>query len=133
MPSASTLVWDDSLKVGNEVIDHDHKETVELLAELNAASDADFHAVFARFADHLRDHLAREEDLMRQYGFPPFPIHKHEHDRVRLELQGIEKRLAAGNLMLARGYAREVVPDWFINHKNTMDSATAAWIKSQGG
>lgn len=133
MPSATNLAWDDSLKVGNEIIDHDHKETVELLAELNAATDADFPAVFARFADHLRDHLAREEGLMQQYGFPPYPIHKHEHDRVRLELQGIEKRLAAGNLMLGRGYAREVVPDWFINHKNTMDSATAAWIKSQGG
>lgn len=133
MPPATNLVWDDSLKVGNEIIDHDHQETVELLTELNAAADADFPAAFARFADHLRDHLAREEGLMQQYGFPPYPIHKHEHDRVRLELLGIEKRLAAGNLMLARGYAREVVPDWFINHKNTMDSATAAWIKSQGG
>lgn len=129
----ATLVWDDSLKVGNDVIDHDHKETVEMLAELAAADDAAFPAVFARFTQHLREHLAREEDLMRQYGFPPFQIHKHEHDRVRLELEGIEKRLAAGNLMLARGYATQAVPDWFVNHKNTMDSATAAWIRSQGG
>lgn len=130
---STALVWDDSLKVGNDIIDHDHKETVELLAGLAAVDDAAFPAAFAHFAQHLRDHLAREEDLMRQYGFPPFPIHKHEHDRVRLELEGIEKRLAAGNLMLARGYATQAVPDWFINHKNTMDSATAAWIRSQGG
>jgi hemerythrin len=129
----SPLVWDDSLKVGNDIIDHDHQETVELLGELASADDSAFPAAFAKFAQHLREHLAREEDLMRQYGFPPFPIHKHEHDRVRLELEGIEKRLAAGNKMLARGYATQAVPDWFINHKNTMDSATAAWIKSQGG
>ena len=37
MPPAPSLVWDDSLKVGNEIIDHDHQETVELLAELIAA------------------------------------------------------------------------------------------------
>ncbi|HYG86071.1 MAG TPA: hemerythrin family protein [Azospirillum sp.] len=133
MSTLTTLAWDDSLKVGNAVIDKDHKETVELLAACNAADDAAFPALFATFAAHLRAHLLREEELMRQYGFPPYPIHKHEHDRVRLELEGIEKRLAAGNLALARGYTREVAPDWFIAHKNTMDSATAGWIKMQGG
>jgi hemerythrin len=133
MPALSALAWDDSLKVGNAIIDADHKETVELLAACAAAEDEDFRALFAGFATHLREHLAREEELMRQYGFPPYPIHKHEHDRVRLELEGIEKRLAAGNLQLARGYVSEMVPNWFIAHKNTMDSATAAWIKSQGG
>ena len=133
MPALPPLTWDDSLKVGNATIDADHKETVELLATCAAAEDADFRALFAGFATHLREHLAREEGLMQQYGFPATPIHKHEHDRVRLELEGIEKRLAAGNLQLARGYIREMVPEWFVNHKNTMDSATAAWIAAQGG
>jgi hemerythrin len=133
MTTQTPLAWDASMEVGNAIIDADHKETVELLAEVNAADDAAFPALFATFAQHLRDHLAREEALMDQYGFPPAPIHKHEHNRVRLELEGIEKRLAAGNLMLARGYTREAVPDWFVMHKNTMDAATAAWIRSQGG
>ena len=133
MPALTALTWDDSLKVGNAIIDAEHQETVELLAVCGAAEDADFRAQFAHFATHLREHLAHEEELMRQYGFPAYPIHKHEHDRVRLELEGIEKRLAAGNLQLARGYVREMVPAWFIAHKNTMDSATAAWIRSQGG
>lgn len=129
----AALVWDDSLKVGNAIIDREHEETVTLLAELAAASDSALMAGFSRFAQHLRDHLAHEEELMVQYGFPPYPIHKHEHDRVRLELEGIEKRLRAGNIMLVRGYVTQAVPEWFINHKNSMDSATAAWIKSQGG
>ncbi len=128
-----TLTWDDSLKVGNAVMDTDHQEFVELLAACGSADDAEFPALFAALATHLREHLLHEEELMRQYGFPPYPIHKHEHDRVRLELEGIEKRLAAGNLPLARGYVREALPDWFIAHKNTMDSATAGWIKMKGG
>ncbi|GAA4252830.1 bacteriohemerythrin [Azospirillum formosense] len=129
----SIPAWSPSLEVGNAIIDADHKETVELLAEAAKASDADLPAHFTAFAQHLRDHLAREEELMHQYGFPPTPIHVHEHNRVRLELEGIAKRVAAGNLALVRGYLTEVVPEWFINHKNTMDSATAAWIRSQGG
>ncbi|WP_448207367.1 bacteriohemerythrin [Azospirillum sp. sgz302134] len=133
MPTATIPAWDESLEVGNATIDADHKETVELLAAAAQASDAELPAHFATFAQHLRDHLAREEELMHQFGFPPTPIHVGEHNRVRLELEGIAKRLAAGNLALARGYLTEVVPDWFINHKNTMDSATAAWIRSQGG
>lgn len=127
------LAWDPSLEVGNAVIDRDHKETVELLAALIDAPDADFPALFTGFARHLRDHLANEEALMREFGFPAYAIHRHEHERVRTELEGIERRLAAGNLMLARGYVTEIVPDWFINHKDTMDAATAAWIRHQGG
>lgn len=127
------LVWDDSLKVGNAVMDADHREFVELLAQCDGADDAAFAALFARIAAHLSEHLAREEELMRHYAFPAYPIHKHEHDRVRLELEGIGKRLAAGNRLLARGYVREALPDWFVTHKNTMDSATAGWIKAQGG
>lgn len=133
MPTLTTLAWTDSLAVGNAVIDAEHKETVDHLAALAAADETTFPALFAAFARHLRDHLAHEEALMRQYGFPPYPIHKREHDRVRLELEGLEERLAAGDLTQARVYACEVVPEWFIRHKNTMDAATAAWIRSQGG
>lgn len=130
---SKALVWSDDLKVGNEIIDTEHRETVELLGVLAAADDASFPAEFAKFADHLRVHLAHEEALMAEFGFPAEPIHRREHDRVRLELEGVEKRLAAGNTMLARGYATQAVPDWFVTHKNTMDAATAAWIRQQGG
>lgn len=133
MPTVAIPTWDSSLEVGNAIIDADHQETIELLGKAAKAADADLPAHFRAFAQHLREHLAREEELMRQYGFPPTPIHVHEHNRVRLELEGIEKRMAMGNLALVRGYLTEIVPDWFVNHKNTMDSATAAWIRSQGG
>lgn len=133
MPTLTAIAWDESLEVGNAIIDAEHKETVEILAEAATAGDAELPAVFAKFAQHLRDHLAHEEELMREYAFPPMPIHVHEHNRVRLELEGIEKRMKAGNLMLVRGYLTQIVPDWFVTHKNTMDSATAAWIRSQGG
>lgn len=133
MPTLIALTWDDSLKVGNAVIDHDHEEFVGVLGACNAAEDAGFPALFATLATHLREHLLHEEDLMRKHGFPPYPIHKHEHDRVRQELDGIEKRLTAGNLQAARDYTRETLPDWFMAHRKTMDSATAGWIKMQGG
>lgn len=133
MPTLQILAWDSSLEVGNAIIDSDHKETVELVAKAFTATDAELPALFAAFAEHLRDHLAREEDLMREYGFPPYQIHFGEHERVRRELDGIAQRLARGNLALVRGYLTEVVPDWFVNHKNTMDSATAAWIRQHGG
>lgn len=133
MSTLTTLTWDDGMKVGNTTMDADHEEFVELQARCAAADDAAFPALFAELAQHLRDHLDREEALMQKFGFPPYPIHKHEHDRVRLELEGIAQRLAAGNLILARGYVAEALVDWFVGHKNTMDSATAAWIRMQGG
>jgi hemerythrin len=132
MSAKTTLVWNDSLMVGNAVIDADHRETVELLAEVIDAGDDALPELFTRFALHLRTHLSREEELMRRYGFPASTIHKMEHDRVRMELDGIETRLAAGNLQLVRTYTSTVVPEWFINHKDTMDAATAGWIRQCG-
>ncbi len=123
------LSWNDGLKVGNEVIDHDHQETVASLEAMAAADDLAFPGMFEAFCLHLEEHFAREEAIMLDTGFPAHPIHVGEHRRVLGEAARFRDRLRDGDAAMARAWALEMVPGWFQNHLATMDAATAAWAR----
>lgn len=127
----AALSWSDDLKVGVDVIDEDHKVTVEQIATLlDTGEDAAFTPLFEAFVKHLAEHFGREEDLMRQTGFFAYACHSGEHQRVMGELHGLLTNAKAGRTALARAYVAEVVPGWFINHRNTMDLVTAEFIRT---
>ena len=80
-------------------INDDHREEGRLLNELADAVKAHrtgavpvetvLHRLEALFA-HTQEHFAREEAAMREVGFPPYPVHKGEHDRVLEEMESEE-------------------------------------------
>lgn len=84
------------------------------------------------FLEHNREHFAREEAAMLATGFPAYPIHKGEHERVLLWLTGLAADIAAGHDIeaLAQAIANDI-PGWFVQHIQTMDRATAAWISAR--
>jgi len=85
------------------------------------------------FADHVEKHFASEEALMSQYGFPAYPVHKGEHDRVRSELftiiNGWRHNGDTGPLL---DYLVNVHPQWAQNHIATMDNMTAHFLAENG-
>jgi hemerythrin len=84
------------------------------------------------FLDHNRAHFAREEAAMKAAGFPPYPVHKHEHDQVLAWLENLTSALAEGiEPETARQTIKEEIPAWFLRHIQTMDSVTANWLAAQ--
>ena len=114
-----------------------HAEELALLRDLLAALDADDAArvmeLATALAVHVEEHFAREERLMEQYGFPPYPLHKSEHDRIRPVVAehcaGADS--AEGRAALARFIREEFLP-WLTSHVSTMDTATAHFLSMQG-
>lgn len=127
----STLTWTPDLSVGVDFMDHDHEEFLALVNACVAASDADLPALFDRLYEHTVAHFAREEALMEQTGFFAIDCHKGEHGRVLAEMRRFRAHVDKGNLAFARAYVGDQVPQWFILHRNTMDSATAAFAARQ--
>ena len=124
-------------------INDDHLEEARLLNELAEAVDAlrrgggSAVAVAGRFADldvHTREHFAREEDAMRRADFPPYPVHKGEHDRVLAEMSAegrrFQDRADAARLWT---YVSETVPAWFVGHIQSMDLITARFLAMRDG
>jgi hemerythrin len=80
-------------------------------------------------AVHTREHFLREESMMREAHFPPYPVHKAEHDRV---LAGMDAEARAfretGDSERLGRYLRETLPQWFDGHIRTMDVVTARFV-----
>lgn len=126
------LEWSEALALGQPVMDADHEAAV---AEINAMGDAVVTApdqlaqLLGGFLDHSAAHFAREEELMQRYGFPAYPMHLREHQRVLAELESVIARLAAGETAAVHAYVREALPAWLVQHLHTMDAVTAAFIQ----
>lgn len=119
----------------------DHRAEVRLLNQaVEALEDYQSGAIDAAavgqrldaLAFHTREHFAREEKVMRMAGFPAFPMHKAEHDRVaaQLEREGASFRNGRESGRL-RTYLTETLPVWFIGHIQTMDLATARFVTEE--
>jgi hemerythrin len=86
---------------------------------------------FQEFLNHSREHFDREEKAMASSRFPPYPIHKSEHDRVLTWLEHILATLRADTLSVTQltGLGAEI-KTWFFQHIQSMDAVTANWVAS---
>ena len=116
----------------------DHAEFVQLRSEIlglleQSGLDQEIDDRLGKLLSHTVKHFADEEQLMQDAKFPPYPIHKAEHDRVIADIQGNvalwQKNNNAGAL---REWLDQAVGEWFVQHVNTMDRMTAAFAASQG-
>jgi len=124
-------------------MDADHRGEASLLNELadaverlGAGSSArdDILARFDALLRHTGEHFERENEAMRRTGFPPYEIHRGEHDRVLAEMRSVRDAFAQGGpLEPLRRYLVEAIPTWFLSHIATMDTVTSAFVRAQGG
>lgn len=136
----SLLTIDQVQHIAVDEMQHTHEEEISMLNEIDALAtlyenDKTKHEALEEkldaYVQHVKDHFANEERLMRLYAFPPYPMHKAEHDRVLHELNDILIRWKQqGEIDAIISYLRQSV-DWIINHISTMDNMTAMYIAQQ--
>lgn len=113
----------------------DHALEVRMLNEIGAALAAhqrgrgDLVAVLEKlsvFAVHTREHFLREESLMREARFPAYLVHKAEHDRALAEMNDEARAFReSGDDQRLASYLFRRLPEWFVNHMQSMDLVTA--------
>ncbi len=113
--------------------DHDHArqllETMLVLLDQAPANQAELARVCREFVEHNRAHFAREEAAMKETAFPPYPVHKAEHEHALGYLDQLAREVENGPPSPAWLQAiRLDLPDWYLRHIQTMDSVTARWI-----
>lgn len=120
-------------KVEQDFMNRDHEEAVDLLNRLQqGVSEENLEQVkqgMAELISHCQQHFEREEISMRNYGFPPYVIHKQEHDRVLMELKMIAEQLQShSDVSKISSYVIQEFPAWFVQHLATMDKMTAQYL-----
>lgn len=109
--------------LGHEAIDGMHGEFEALLKKLALADKENFVLLFTELVSHTQHHFEEEKRLMDESRFSAKQEHLGEHTKVLGELSQLNKRVMAGNTMMAKAYVRERLPEWFALHSSTMDSA----------
>ncbi len=113
-----------------------HLEDIIIINKLSAAvenKDIDsINTIFDELIEHTIAHFEGEEAMMREKKFPPYPVHKGEHDRVLHELKSIAKnfRESDGDFLLVTAYVDGALVPWLIHHIETLDTVTAMFLEN---
>ncbi len=132
-----TMKWTNDFAVGDARIDSQHQE---LFRRINAFGEALWegagtksltdHLIFLE--DYVVSHFASEESVMKENGYPLYPVHKEEHDRFIEDVASLRKKLAVGDLsssVAADAFDRTCV--WTRNHVKKMDRELGRFLGSR--
>ena len=120
-------------KVSLEDMNNIHTNELEIL---NALYDAtvkedveEVERLLDEFIKDVEEHFSFEQNLMEKYNFFAYPMHRGEHDRIRMELNNLKKQWNKDkNPKLVKSYVENHFIPWLINHVQTMDTVTAMYL-----
>ncbi len=119
-----------------------HLEEVEiinsLMKKINARlsgeqNDTEISKQLMHWLEHTQAHFARENELMRETGFPAFPVHSGEHENALNHMQTVIGNWQENNdIEGLQDYVFDLWPNWFVAHLSTMDKVTAEYALMNG-
>ncbi len=103
------------------------------LGEAGAPCD-ELDSLLTEWVTHTEAHFGRENRWMQTYGFPAYPIHAGEHERVLGHLRDLCARWRdSGDTSELVRFVNEEWPRWFEQHLAGMDTVTAQFLAQAGG
>ncbi len=137
------MEWNESLSVGFERIDSDHKELFKKIRELVDAINQHtckykIDDVIKFLEDYARDHFTMEESFMKEFDYPGYRQHKAEHGTFMATFSGLKSELlkikASGTyhgsyeLSVATD---QVLVDWLLDHIAKVDRKLAEFLNNK--
>ncbi|MEA3523697.1 MAG: hemerythrin family protein [Campylobacterota bacterium] len=117
MPSMNDTHLEDIIlfnKLSSVIANRDTQAVTKVLNELH---------------EHTIEHFAGEEKMMLEKEFPPYSMHKSEHENALAQMRH-EIALWEQNHDFNRigHYANVTLPQWLIQHVSTLDTVTAQFL-----
>ena len=129
-------VWDESLDIGIDVIDTQHKRIVDYINELYVAKQSKdperISTILAGLRDYTRTHFVFEEEVMKQSGYPLSDAHKKVHDAFVGQIDQYVQQHESGKDVTGKLLSELQI--WLTNHiqKDDQDYATCVVKMTQG-
>jgi hemerythrin len=125
--NVQTLQWTDRFLLGYAPMDEVHEEFVEIVSQMQCASDAEIPGLLDSFITHAKAHFDAEDTWMVETQFPARDCHTAEHAAVMKSVEEVRVLVAQGNYAICRSLAAELAA-WFPGHADYLDSALAHWM-----
>jgi hemerythrin len=133
------VVWQESLSVGVEEIDLQHKLLIEkynafFTAYSEGQADKEVIRLFGFLEGYVATHFADEEKLQKRIGFPDYLKHREQHQELTRKVAEFKERLEKGGpdpaLIASAGL---LLTGWLIEHISIMDRAIGRHMKGKQG
>lgn len=131
------VVWKDEYSVGIEAIDNDHRKLLDLINQFQTAvfyrTGKEFEReTFDALVDYTRTHFRREEDLMKEYGYPDFEAHQAEHRKMIAQVEACMAQYMTDGHQVTLKRAVVFLRGWLISHINGTDQAYSEFLRAKG-
>jgi hemerythrin-like metal-binding protein len=127
------IKWDDSLSVGVQEFDEQHKKLIELVNEANRIKDSDKEKlgnVLNELIEFTRVHFSTEEKYFEKYNYPDKESHMEEHANLIVKVLKFKDRLDKEEEIVEEFL--EFLADWLKNHLMTCDKNYVEFFRSVG-
>jgi hemerythrin len=130
------IEWRDSLAIGVEVIDKQHKELLSRFDRLLNACESgqgieETKKLLTFLDEYVRTHFKDEEALQVQHRFPGLEAHRREHhtfmDQLNKLKVDVQKRGVSMHHIVE---TNNLLLQWLMNHIAKSDTAIGEHIKS---
>lgn len=126
--------WSDTLSVGNEVIDEQHRRLIAFcnrVADFSAVRSpiaiVHFHRLLMDGVKLIDEHFSTEEEVLFKNRCPSFDLHCAEHKDYRDKLLAMLKSGMAGELLASDVY--QFAREGLIRHMRERDLRDSAFMK----
>jgi hemerythrin len=128
----SEIRWDDSLELGQPVIDEQHKVLVSIMSRMAEALEAgakqsELYKIFRELHRYSAFHFNEEEALMTESKFSVWYQHRHEHQKFSDALDALDSKLESGGCQFGPD-TLEFLVRWHIEHISVSDKQLAECI-----
>lgn len=129
--------WKDSLKIGVEAIDVQHRKLVMAIDDLMDACAKGqgrnkVEETMRFVVDYTKEHFRDEEVLQAKYAYPGMAAHKQLHAQFIQNMAKLDAELRqAGPSIALTANINKTLVNWLIKHISSEDKKLGEYIKSK--
>ena len=133
----SKIKWDESLSIGIELIDEQHKKWIKYIHNVQAAIEArrgmpQVASTLDFLVDYTQFHFSTEEKYMSQTGYSELENHRARHEELKSTLDDlVEDFRQEGVTEKISEAIGTFLGNWLRNHIRVVDQAFAAFLKEK--
>lgn len=131
----SWVVWREEYRIGEAMIDQDHKNLFKLINEFHDTFQerkvrSELVRVLNNLVAYAEEHFQREEFIMAAHGFPLQEEHHARHEQLYATIYVLNEKLQ-NSAQLPERDAIAFLKDWLADHILQHDLAFAEFLKKQ--
>jgi hemerythrin len=130
-------VWDESFRVGHEMIDEQHQQLFAAINEfMSVCNQGKIGDELKKSLDFLNDytikHFFEEEQLQKKYEYPDYENHRALHEGLKKVARDMSVQwIMKGSSEALAEDVKIKVGDWLVNHIKVEDKKLGAYIQSK--